>query len=44
MKMFVKLLVFLSALTAALVGLSLLAEEKENRYISVYDSDDDLPF
>lgn len=44
MKMFVKLFVFISAVVAALVGLSLLDDEKNNRYISVYDSDDDLPF
>lgn len=44
MKMFVKLFVFIAAIVAALVGLSLLDDEKNNRYISVYDSDGDLPF
>ena len=44
MKMFVKLTVFVSAVVAALVGLSLLDDAKGERYISVYDTDDDRPF
>lgn len=44
MKVILKLLVFASAVLAALVGLSLLEEERNNRYISVYDTDDDMPF
>ena len=44
MKLVLKLLVFASAVLAALVGLSLLDEEKNNRYISVYDTDDELPY
>ena len=44
MKVILKLLVFASAVLAALMGLSLLEEERNNRYISVYDTDDDMPF
>lgn len=45
MKKFLKVFTFLALAAAALVGLSLLEEKNQkDRYISVYDSDDDMPF
>lgn len=44
MKLFWKLLLFVLAVGAALVGLSLLDQEKHERYVSVYDTDDEIPY
>lgn len=40
MKQFLKIVLFAAAAVAALAGLALLDDEKNDRYVSVYDSDD----
>lgn len=44
MKLFLKVLLFAAVAAAALVGLSLLDDEKNNRYISVYDTEENDPY